>query len=549
MILLTLTAGFARRSSHPAGPAGAGRTVRVHARRLALGRRALAPISGEERSERGEAGGDQHARLLRWIESRHPAPPGTSWSAVEAANREAAAAWAGAQARSRQPVWHERGPLNMAGVTVVSAVRADGQTLLVGSGRGGLFSGTPGGPAWTPIPGTLGAGYIAGLAVSSPPETLVAAVDRSFSGALYVSRNHGVSWSAPRGLPRLLAIDELVQDGGDRRTLYLLARVDPGNFSGLPILARSRDGGVSFTIVRRWSVDERAGLWTSRVGAGPLYLMSGGQLAVSTDQGSTFSPVGPVVVPGANYVILRGSEAGAPTFYAAVGRDAFPDRLYASEDGGLSWEKRLSFGESNRFTGALTASIEDPRLVLFGSVEAWRSTDGGRSFAKISDWTEYNDAPASRLHADVRGLEVALYQGRETLFLDTDGGTYLSTDGGLSVSNLTLNGLGNAQLYGTWSSAASPDHFLAGSQDQGFQETLPPAGGSAGAPLGTVQRITGDFTGLTSASHDLANVFALYPGVLLFFAPGGTRRRSSSPSCRRPPRSSRSRSPPIRTIR
>jgi len=89
-----------------------------------------------------------------------------------------------------------------------------------------------------------------------------------------------------------------VQDGGDRRTLYLLAWVAQSNGSSLPVLARSRDGGVTFTIVRRGSSPERAGLWTSRTGAGPLYLMSGGQLAVSTDHGSSFSPLGPCSTRG-----------------------------------------------------------------------------------------------------------------------------------------------------------------------------------------------------------------------------------------------------------
>ena len=260
VILLTLTAGFARRSS---GTAGVGRTVRVHGRRLAIGQVALQPISDEERErgeKRGEAGGgDEHARLLRWIESRHRAAPGMSWGALEAANREAALASL-AKAGGPQPVWHERGPLNMTGATSVTAVRADGKTLLVASSRSRPVQRHAGeGRVWTPITSSLGDGYPVGFKVSSPPETWVAAINQSDGGALYVSRNHGVAWSAPKGLPPLQEIDELVQDGGDRRTLYLLAWAARSDGSRLPILARSRDGGVSFAIVRRWSVAERAG--------------------------------------------------------------------------------------------------------------------------------------------------------------------------------------------------------------------------------------------------------------------------------------------------
>jgi len=69
VILLTLTAGFARRSSEP------GRTVRVHGRRLALGptmgkKLALPPTSGEER---GEGGRWRSARASAALD-REPAP-------------------------------------------------------------------------------------------------------------------------------------------------------------------------------------------------------------------------------------------------------------------------------------------------------------------------------------------------------------------------------------------------------------------------------------------------------------------------------------------
>ena len=102
-----------------------------------------------------------------------------------------------------------------------------------------------------------------------------------------------------------------------------------------------------------------------------------------------------------------------------------------------------------------------------------------------------------KLHADLRGLQFLFYRGQETLFLPTDGGTYMSTNGGASVSNINLKGLMNAQIYSTWSSDSNPDLFLAGSQDQGLQRTIPPRGnrGSrAGAPRrARSQWISGDY--------------------------------------------------------
>jgi photosystem II stability/assembly factor-like uncharacterized protein len=498
--------------------AGSPREIRVHGQWLEMGK-GLPPARGEEEIGGGD---ERRERLMRWLESRHRAAPGFDWHAIEAANRQAALELVAAKARGPQPVWHERGPLNMTGSTVVTAIRPDGRTLLVGSGQGGLFSGTPGGRAWTRLTDSLG-GFLEGFAVSSPPETWVAAVSSRNDGRVYVSRNRGATWSAARGLPPLFTIYQLVQDGGDHRTIYLLALIQQDNGAVLPILARSRDGGLSFSVVYTGGTSyERPGLWTSRTGAGPLYRMSQGRLFVSTDHGSSFSPLGETGVRQANYAVLCGSEAGAPTLYAAVGQSFRPSDLFVSEDGGRTWESRFQFKDTRLFGSSLAASPSDPGLVLFGSQDAWRSADGGRTFAMINDWPAYYSRPADKLHADIRGLQFVNYKNRETLFLDTDGGTYMSTDGGAGVQNITQNGLGNAQLYSTWSSASDPDLFLAGSQDQGFQRSIPPHGGSrVGAPLGTVQVISGDYSGLTSASHDLSNVFAVYPGALLVLAASG----------------------------
>src|SRR6185295_1154656 len=148
--------------------------------------------------------------------------------------------------------------------------------------------------------------------------------------------------------------------------------------------------------------------------------------------------------------------------------------------------------------------IRDPNLIVFGNIHGMRSTDGGRTFQTINRWEDYYPSPADNLHADVNGLQFAFYRGQETLFLNTDGGTYLSTDGGLSVRNITEHGLPSAQLYSTWSSASNPDLFLAGTQDQGLQLSLPPQhAGRPGAPLTNDQLISGDYSGLVSASHDM----------------------------------------------
>ncbi|HEX2645269.1 MAG TPA: hypothetical protein VHU81_19890 [Thermoanaerobaculia bacterium] len=509
-LLLGLTAGHERSSFTP----------RISPRFAPL----PAPAHGDE--EGREIGEREY--LAHWLESRHRTAPGVDWRAIEEKNLLANLALAASRPGPR-PVWRERGPFNVTGSTVATIVATDGKTLMLATSQGGVFSGVPGTLVWKRLADGLG-GYVRGFTVSARPEVWAAAVVSRENGAqVYASRNRGVAWAPARGLPPLSSVYEMLQDG-DRRTVYLLARL--GEDAGFaPILARSRDGGLSFAVVLTGDGSERPGIWTSRTARGPLYLLFHGRLEISTDQGSTFEPVS-VLDETVRYAILRGSEAGGPTLYAAVGTSGAPQNLYASEDGGQTWERRFRFEDpatiASLFGGALAASIQDPNLVLFGGVEAWRSTDGGRSFERPSSWRDYYGRPADRLHADINGLHFSLYRGQEVLFLSTDGGTYQSLDGGSTVQNLTAVGLPIGQFYSTWSSDSDPNLYLAGSQDQGLQLSLPPGRGARpGSPLFHDQLISGDYGNLTAASHDMSDVFAIYPtfppnpGGVVLFGPGG----------------------------
>lgn len=470
-------------------------------------------------AEIGEEAGFDREYRYRWLESRHRTAPGVDWREIEATNLLANLSFSEKRAGPK-PVWRERGPFNQTGAIAFTVVAPDGKTLYLATSQGGIFSGVPGTPSWKRMTDSLG-GFVRGFTASAKPEVWAVAVASFQDGRVYASKNRGGAWKPARGLPPLATVFEMIQ-AGDRRTVYLLARAAGANG---PFLARSKDGGVSFTIVYTGDVRERPAIWTSHTSAGPLYLLTRGRLLISTNQGSSFELLS-VVAEGSQYSLLRGSEAGGPTLYAAVGPGLSPTTLYVSEDGGRGWETRFRFeGDATfhlLFGGALAVSSQDANLVLFGGVDGWRSTNGGRSFQRISSWEDYYDRPADRLHADINGLQFLLYGGGETLFLNTDGGTYRSFDGGASVENLTRFGLPNAQFYSTWSSGSDPDLLLAGSQDQGLQVSLPSGGAQA---LFHQQVISGDYGNLTAASHDMTDVFAIYPtippnpGGLMLFRP------------------------------
>src|SRR3954471_21151762 len=162
-----------------------------------------------------------------WEESRHRTPPGVDWRAIEARNPRADIARREAllERRAKPPAdsghWSERGGINQTGRTQVTALSADGRSLLVGTAGGGIFSGKPGAPAWQPHGDNLGISVYHLLVAPGRPEVWLAA---DLSQQISVSRDQGASWSVPRGLPDLTWIYQVRRDGADPRTVYLLAR-------------------------------------------------------------------------------------------------------------------------------------------------------------------------------------------------------------------------------------------------------------------------------------------------------------------------------------
>jgi hypothetical protein len=454
----------------------------------------------------GESDLDEQRRA--WIESRHRAAPGTDWHQVERENRQRNAARLAAEAATQAPAngvtWQERSINNVTGRTWAAAIAGDGNTLLIGSGdeAGGVFSGTPGGSGWTQRANLIGLGVQQLIVAPGSPETWTAISSHGYNSEVFVSADLGVTWATPNGLPGGgFIVARALREPGVSRTLYLLLL-----HSGMTIY-RSDDGGRNYAPFFNTSVTAIPDMWLDRIKPGPLYLLTDSGLKSSSDHGASFTPVGNTIF-GGTYLRLAGSEAGAPSFYAVVSGSNKPTSvLLASADGGHTWYPRGSLPD---FFNSITASISKPGILLLGGVNVYRSTDAGVTLTAINDWSEYYGDPAHKLHADLRGLECAIYQGIETFFIDTDGGTFMSTDLGATVENVTQLGMDNAEYYSTLTSKNDPNLIAAGSQDQGLQQST----SAAAVGLSFNQLISGDYGHLSSTNGDQNILYAVYPGFV-----------------------------------
>lgn len=459
--------------------------------------------------------GDRRERRLHreeWLESLHWAPPGTDWRAIEAENRRALALerYARIEGGERGTFWNELGSVNLAGRTHAAVPSADGVHLYVGSNLGGIWRGTIDGNDWQPLSDGLGLGSFriaVAPAVGSEPEVVLTMA----GSTLHASDDGGQTWFVPAGLPdNIYDAIRVIHDPGHPRTIYFLCRSAAwigGQYVYGNMVSRSTDGGHTFEIRGVRPTVPGCDFWMDRVAGGPLYLMQGNTLYRSTDGGTTYQSLGTAPSGTVSSVVLAASEAGGPTFYAAL-KEGDVWKLYRS-DGGASWVYRRVITD---FWETMVAGTLDANLMFIAGVECWRSTNGGTSMSKINNWWDYYDNPEHKLHADLPGMDIHRVGGQDRIYFNTDGGTYVSTDGGLTVQNLSMFGLAISQYYSTLTSATDPYLIAAGSQDQGYQQSTP-AGRAAYLPF--TQLISGDYGHLTSTTRQHDWLYSVYPGFVL----------------------------------
>jgi len=435
-----------------------------------------------------------------YIEQLHRAAPGVDWRAIEQANgraRETRHAAAG----QRTSAWTEIGSRNQAGRMHCAAISVAGDSLYAGSDLGGLWKGDLWGNGWHPLSDNIYGGVRGGVAVAGTSPEVITAL--STSAVIRYSEDQGETWQLPAGLPAVpQSATRVTRDPGNANRVYLLLASQGQGVE----LYRSDNAGRSYTLINHTN-NSVADFWLDRVDGSELYLMISRTLYKSTNQGASWTPLGSLP-SSPSKVILAGSEAGAPTFYVAA-RIAGNWELWRSTDAGLTWAYRA---ELDDWWETLNCSTTDPNIVAYAGVEVWRSANGGGSFTKVNGWGEYYGDPLHKLHADNPGLEVFHIPGLgERWFPCTDGGIYRSDDRLLSVTNLSLQGLGVSQYYDVHTSVNSPYRIAAGSQDQGYQR----ADGLRNPAADFAQLISGDYGHLTSGNGTHSIVFSVYPGFTL----------------------------------
>ena len=398
------------------------------------------------------------------------APPETLWNAWEQKLKMAKSAKAASN-------WTDKGPFSQSsnrGQGRINTVFVDpnnADIIYAGAPAGGIWKSTDSGVNWAPLIDHLPQIGVSGIAVDPNNSNIIYIstgdddAGDSYSVGVLKSIDGGANWSQTGSL------GSIVGDNFYPTSNEIL--IDPTNSNIIWVatgagLFKSLDAGVSWTNKLTGEIKD----FKLKPGdPNTIYAVSRNTYYKSSSGGEVFAPVS-IGLPNPNSIgrlRVEVTPASPNNVYILAAKSgtqnwAF-DGVYLSTNSGAGFIKTLEsddiFGGSTQawFDLAFTVSPTDPNMMFVGTLDIWKSTDGGADFVKINDWTTVN---STFTHADIHFMR---YYG-DILYAGTDGGIYRSSDNGSTFNDLTKN-ISISQFYKVSVSKENSNKMAGGLQDNG----------------------------------------------------------------------------------
>jgi hypothetical protein len=280
----------------------------------------------------------------------------------------------------------------------------------------------------------------------------------------------------------------------------------------------STNAGVSFVKKQSWleseyGSEETFDIWCDREGQSCyLFALDSQYVIDNTDFSVDFVGTPNITNPGS--ILLSGCETETETYlYVGVYSVDYVE-FYQSADGGANWTAKGNIAHSPFMKNSFIVSQKYPETLYYGGVECFRSTNGGESWTKLSEWWDYYEDIENKLHADIPGINSYIdASNNEFVYINTDGGTYISHDQLQNVQNISMLNHNIGQFYSVFSHRTNSNIIFAGSQDQGYQ-LCDNNTGSGFADF--TQIISGDYGHIVSGDGG-NSIWMVYPGFAAFY--------------------------------
>jgi photosystem II stability/assembly factor-like uncharacterized protein len=364
--------------------------------------------------------------------------------------------------------WRLIGPHRAGRVTAVAGIRGRPAIYYMATPGGGVWKTTDGGVVWKPVFDDARVASIGALALapSNPDVIYVGTGEQTEGKGVYKSTDGGATW-ANVGLSETHYISSIIVDPRDPNVVLVGAFGDPTPTHARGVF-KTTDGGKTWeqtffpgdsTGVADMSADPGdsrvlyASTWTRQSDPNERRPARESQIFKSTDEGSTWQPLGGAGLPETargRIGVVAAPVAGR--VYAIMSQGFF-----RSDDAGDSWRKETS---DPRVVGSgyFSRVFVDPRnadIVYVMQTTMYRSIDGGKTFEA------YRGAPSGE---DEHVLWIAP-DDTQRMILGSDQGAIISVDGGRSWSIWYNQPTG--QFYHVSTDEAFPYHVYASQQDSG----------------------------------------------------------------------------------
>lgn len=498
LALLTFTAFWYSPYNEPQSPTRTTRLTPI-----------IAEGENEENEENEEYDGPDLAAELEYFQTHDPATgtiPLERLVAADIVTAQAKSLAALAPESNALLNWSERGPdSDVAGPSGNSRPNNDktggriratwvdmndntGKTLWIGGVNGGLWKTTDitqSSPSWSLVNDQFSNLAVTGICQNpTSPSTLYFCTgeayrnsDRASGVGVFKSTDGGASWSYLSSTSSYTSCSRIECDASGN--VYL-------GTNGLG-LVRSTNGGTSWTNITPTGLS--ASVTDFEISStGRLHLCVGYYDATGgyrfTDSPSTVASgtwtaaTSIFTYPTGNRCRIELACLGN-TLYAAQSNGAGSgviNTIHKSTDGGVNWTSTTLTnrnildlnGSSSASQGwycmGLGIDPSNANNVVVGNLNCLKSTDGGATWAKMSEWAS---SSGQYVHADVHSVK--WYDSGNKLVIASDGGIFYSSDKGTTIRDRN-QGLRIKQFYSCAIHPSTTNYFLAGAQDNGVHQ-------------------------------------------------------------------------------
>lgn len=397
--------------------------------------------------------------------------------------------------------WKWLGPGNVGGRTRALVIHPDQPDIMwAGAVAGGVWKTVDAGQSWAPL-----ADFMANLNVSTlllhprDPNMLFAGTGEGFynldafrGAGIFRSSDGGATWQQmPETANAKFHFVNRLASTADAETMLAATRngifrstnYDEDDLATISFSAGTGISGLDILDIDCHPTDVKKCVAGGR----------GNVTYFTEDGGSSWSASSGI--PDANLaerffgrVEVAYALGDASVVYASVDRRG--GEIYRSQDGGKTFMLRHSGSKylsgQGWYNNALWAGDpQRPDLVVVGGLDLYRSTDGGRTLQRISEWWRVPNSAHADHHAIVSHPNYNGTTNRQVYFAN-DGGIYVNRDlltAGLVTGWVSLNNkYGVTQFYSAAGNLSS-GRIVAGAQDNGTQVYRPEEGANGYASM------------------------------------------------------------------